>query len=89
MTRATGHSFAHPANRLWSTLHAAGFTPTRLRPDQERALLELGYGMTRFVQRATATAAELSAYELAAGARQVERKVRRYKPRELACTGSA
>jgi double-stranded uracil-DNA glycosylase len=84
---ATGHSFAHPANRFWSTLHAAGFTPTRLRPDQERSLLELGYGMTKFVQRATATAGELSADEFVAGARQVERKVRRYKPRVLAVLG--
>ncbi len=83
----TGHSFAHPGNRFWSTLHAAGFTPTRLRADQERALLELGYGMTKFVQRATATAAELSADEFVAGARQVVRKIRRYKPRVLAVLG--
>jgi TDG/mug DNA glycosylase family protein len=84
---ATGHSFAHPGNRFWSTLHAADITPTRLRPDQERTLLEFGYGLTKFVQRATATAAELADDEFIAGARTVERKVRRYKPLVLAVLG--
>jgi double-stranded uracil-DNA glycosylase len=84
---ATGHNFAHPANRFWSTLHASGFTPSRIRPEDQRQLLDHGLGMTKFVERATATAAELEDDEFLAGAKRVERLVRRYKPRVLAILG--
>lgn len=83
----TGHHFARPGNRFWPALHAAGFTDRRLEPTEERALLALGYGITNIVQRATATAAELSPAELADGARRLTAKVRRYRPRALAVLG--
>ena len=53
----------------------------------KRALLPLGYGITNLVARATAAAAELSDDELAAGARILARKVRKYTPRVLAIVG--
>src|SRR5690349_20007515 len=31
-----GHNFARPGNRFYPALHAAGFTPRRLRPDEDR-----------------------------------------------------
>src|ERR1700675_242526 len=37
---AVGHHFARPGNRFWPVLHAAGFTPRRLSPFEERLLLE-------------------------------------------------
>src|SRR5215831_13454387 len=77
---AVGHHFARPGNRFWPVLHAAGFSERRLSPFEERTLLDLGYGITNLVDRATATAAELSAEELLAGARRLVRKVRRYRP---------
>ena len=33
-----GHHFARPGNRFWRTLHAAGFTPRLLRPDEDHEL---------------------------------------------------
>lgn len=86
-TALTGHHFAGPGNRFWPTLHAAGFTPRRLEPAEERELLRYGYGVTNLVARATAAAAELSARELAEGARLLEDKVRSYSPRCLAVLG--
>src|SRR5512139_3541272 len=62
----TGHHFARPGNRFWPTLFAAGFTPRLFRPDEERELLALGYGITNLVTRATAAASELSREELLA-----------------------
>ncbi len=50
-------------------------------------MLELGIGITNVVARATAAADELTAGELIEGARILERKVRRYKPRYLAIVG--
>jgi TDG/mug DNA glycosylase family protein len=84
---AVRHHFARPGNRFWPTLHAAGFTPTQFSPFEERRLLELGYGITNVVERATAAAAELSKEELIDGAGALARKVRRYRPGFLAVLG--
>ena len=84
---AVGHHFARPGNRFWPVLNAAGFTPRVLAPWEERVLLDLGYGITNLVARATVSAAELTVSELVAGARRLERKVRRYGPRWVAIVG--
>lgn len=84
---ATGHHFARPGNRFWKTLHLAGFTERVLAPWEERLLLARECGITNLVARATARAAELSAAELVAGRRRLERKVRRYAPRWVAVVG--
>lgn len=84
---ATGHHFARPGNRFWPTLYAAGFTDRLLKPSEERELLARGYGITNLVQRATATAAELSAEELAAGGERLRGKVDQYRPLVLAILG--
>jgi TDG/mug DNA glycosylase family protein len=84
---AAGHHFAGPSNRFWPTLHAAGFTPTLLRPADEAVLLHLGLGITNLVPRATPAAGHLSTQELRRGARQVIRKVRAFQPRIFAILG--
>lgn len=84
---AVGHHFARPGNRFWPTLHASGFTPRRLEAAEESELLGLGLGITNLVERATASAAELSADELRAGAGALETKLVRYRPRWLAVLG--
>ena len=84
---ATGHHFARPGNRFWPVLHRAGFTDRVLAPWEERELLVRGYGITNLVARATAAAAELTANEFIAGARRLERKVKRYRPEWVAVVG--
>ena len=84
---AVGHHFARPGNRFWPALYAAGFTEKLLSPFEERALLKTGYGITNIVERATATAAELSAEEFVEGGRRLVAKLRRYRPQCLAILG--
>jgi TDG/mug DNA glycosylase family protein len=84
---ATGHHFARPGNRFWPALHAAGLTPRRLYPWEERELLRYGLGITNLVRRATVAADELEAGELRAGRDRLERKVRRYRPFIVAVVG--
>jgi TDG/mug DNA glycosylase family protein len=84
---ATGHHFARPGNRFWPTLYAAGFTSRRLTPAEERELLAQGYGITNLVQRATATAAELTGDELAIGGQRLIAIVQHYRPQVLAILG--
>jgi TDG/mug DNA glycosylase family protein len=86
-TAAVGHHFARPGNRFWPALHASGFTGRTLSPFEEALLVERGLGITNLVARATAAAAELTRDELRAGARALERKVRRYRPKVLAPLG--
>lgn len=84
---ATGHHFARPGNRFWPALYAAGFTERLLSPAEERELLGHGYGITNIVQRATATAAELTNDELAIGGQHLIGIVQQYRPQVLAVLG--
>lgn len=68
-------------------LHRAGFTPRRLHPSEQEALLGWGYGVSNLVNRATAGAAELAPEEFVAGRRRLAAKVRRYRPRIVAFLG--
>jgi len=86
-TAAIGHHFGRPGNRFWTVLHLSRFTDRLLSPFEERALLDLDLGITNIVNKATRVAEELTLDELRAGARVLERKVRRNHPRALAVLG--
>ncbi len=84
---AVGHHFARPGNRFWAALYLAGYTDQLYAPVDDRALLQLGYGLTNIVPRATAQADDLTRRELRAGRRRLEQKVRRYTPQWVAILG--
>lgn len=83
----TGHHFARPGNRFWPALHRSGFTPRQLAPAEQEELLPLGLGVTNVVERASATAAELSPDELREGGRRLADDVATYEPQWLAVLG--
>jgi TDG/mug DNA glycosylase family protein len=82
-----GHHFARPGNRFWPTLHAAGFMPRRLRPEDDHELPAFGIGVTNIVDRPTRAADELSVVELREGAAELERVVVLHAPRLVAVVG--
>jgi double-stranded uracil-DNA glycosylase len=82
-----GHHFARPGNRFWPTLHAAGITPRRLRPEDDHELPLFGVGVTNIADRPTRAADELSVAELREGAAELERVVAKYAPRLVAVVG--
>jgi TDG/mug DNA glycosylase family protein len=84
---ADGHNFSSRSNRFWPVLHLAGFTDVRLRPQDERRVLEYGCGITAVVARATARADEISADEFRQARPQFEAKMRRWGPRVIAFLG--
>lgn len=84
---AVGRHFARPGNRFWPVLHGAGFTARRLSAEQQDALLDDGYGISNIVAEATASAAELTAQQLAAGGRKLIEKIERYRPACVAILG--
>jgi TDG/mug DNA glycosylase family protein len=73
----SGRHFARPGNRLWRTLHEAGFTDRVVHPRETDAILAAGLGITNLVARATARANELTAEEMRAGVEPLGRLVRR------------
>jgi TDG/mug DNA glycosylase family protein len=84
---ADGHNFSNRSNRFWAVLHLAGFTDTRLRPEEERQLLKYGCGITAVVTRPTPTAAEISSEEFRRARSTFEAKMRRCHPRVVAFLG--
>jgi len=82
-----GHNFSNRSNRFWVVLHLAGFTDVRLEPEDERRLLEYGYGITAIVRRPTKRAAEVSTEEFGRARRGFEMKMRHYSPRSIAFLG--
>lgn len=93
-TAATGVHFAHPGNRFFPALVAAGILP-RLPvvrddglDDEDRGMfLDTGIGISNIVQRATARADELGRDELRAGAARLTADVARWRPRVVAVVG--
>lgn len=83
----TGHHFARPGNRFWPVLHRSGFTPRRLRPDEQWQLPGLGLGITNLADRPTARADELTSEELVAGASKLRVLVHQHAPGWLAVVG--
>lgn len=86
-TAAIGRHFGRPGNRFWPALYGGGFTPRLFSPFESDALLDLHYGITNVVSRATARADELSDDELRAGGRRLAAKVKRWKPTVIAFVG--
>jgi double-stranded uracil-DNA glycosylase len=84
---STGHHFAGRGNRFWKVLHLAGYTNEELRPENDRQLLQYGFGLTTAVARPTARADELSGAEIQSATAQLELKIQRYAPKVIAFLG--
>lgn len=84
---AVGRHFARPGNRLWRTLHQAGFSDRQLDPSEGEALLGLGVGVTNLVARSTARADELTDEEIRGGVAPLRELVERWRPGWVAFLG--
>jgi TDG/mug DNA glycosylase family protein len=84
---AVGQHFGRPSNRLWRTLHEAGFTDRALHPSESVALLAAGVGVTNLVARSTARADELDDDEIRAGVAPLRALVQRWEPPWVAFLG--
>src|SRR5687768_2179945 len=83
-TAAIGRHFGRPGNRFWPALYGGGFTPRLFSPFESDLLLDLQFGITNVVDRATARADELTDDELRAGGRRLAAKVKRLRPTVVA-----
>ncbi len=82
-----GHHFAGYSNRFWKLLFDARLVPEPIRAEDDRRLLEWGYGITNLIARATPGIDTLDREEYVAGAVRLRRKVRRLAPEVVAFIG--
>jgi double-stranded uracil-DNA glycosylase len=85
VSAAAAAHFANPRNDFWRLLHDAGFTPRLYAPDEQFALLELGYGLTNAAYRTTPGSGDLRRGDFD-GVR-LERLADELRPRVLAFVG--
>jgi len=92
-TAATGTHFAHPGNRFYPALAAAGIIPrlpdfaNGLTEADQRMFLDRGIGISNLVHRATARADELERTELREGAVRLAADVATWAPQVVAIVG--
>jgi TDG/mug DNA glycosylase family protein len=92
-TAAVQTHFAHPANRFYPALLAAGIIERPIDPaagmsDADRAyFVARGLGITNLVAHATARADELSTAELRAGGERLLARVADWRPAVVAIAG--
>lgn len=92
-TAAVQTHFAHPGNRFYPALLAAGVIEREIdrsagmTDDDRRYLTDRGVAITNLVERATARASELTADELRAGRHRLNRFVELHQPAVVAVAG--
>ena len=90
---ATATHFAHPGNRFYPALAAAGILPAfpnigdGMTDADRAAVVARGVGITSLVHRATARADELATHELREGAKVLAGSVARWQPKVVAIFG--
>jgi TDG/mug DNA glycosylase family protein len=79
--------FANPRNDFWRLLHAAGFTPRQLAPDEQHELLAYGVGLTNAARRTTRGSGDLRRSDFADAARRLEEIAQTCGPRAIGFVG--
>ena len=84
--RAGAH-FANPRNDFWRLLHAAGFTPRVLAPEEQHELRAFGYGLTNAAFRTTRGSGDLRSGDFAGAEERLTRIAEELRPAWIAFVG--
>lgn len=87
LSAATGHHYAGKSNRFWKLLFQSGLLSVPLRPEEDRRLLEFGYGSTNIVARESKSAADISPEEFKHGSLNLSKLIRESHPRIVCYVG--
>src|SRR5262245_41954665 len=85
VSAAAAAHFANPRNDFWRLLHDGGFTPRLYDPQEQFALLELGFGVTNAAYRTTPGSGDLRRGDFDAA--RLETVARELRPRAIAFVG--
>ena len=81
--------FANPRNDFWRLLHAAGFTPRLLAPQEAAELVPLGLGLTNAAGRTTRGSGDLRKADFAGAAERLEEIAQTLRPDVIAFVGKS
>jgi len=87
VSAAAAAHFANPRNDFWRLLHAAGFTPRQLDPQEQFELLGFGVGATNAAARTTPGSGDLRRADFAGAAARLERIAAELRPRAIGFVG--
>jgi double-stranded uracil-DNA glycosylase len=82
-----GHHFAGYSNRFWKLLYESRLVTEPIGAEDDVRLHEWGFGVTNLIPRCTPGIDTLTPDEYVAGARELRRKIRRWKPEVVALVG--
>lgn len=80
VSAASAAHFANPRNDFWRLLHAAGFTPRLLRPDEQFTVLRYDLGLTNAALRTTKGSGDLRSADFEGSAERLERIAHDLRP---------
>ena len=84
---AAGAPFANPRNDFWRLLHAAGFTPRLLEPQEAAELVRYGIGLTNAARRTTRGSGDLRKADFADAAERLDEIARSLSPAAMGFVG--
>jgi double-stranded uracil-DNA glycosylase len=87
VSAAAAAHFANPRNDFWRLLHAAGFTPRLVAPDEQFEVLRYGIGLTNAAYRTTPGSGDLRAGDFVGAAERLERLAVDLGPRAIGFVG--
>ncbi len=87
VSAAAGAHFANPRNDFWRLLHAAGFTARVYAPEEQRAVLAEGIGITNAAYRTTPGSGDLRKADFAGSAERLERLAHELSPAWIGFVG--
>jgi TDG/mug DNA glycosylase family protein len=87
VSAAAGAHFANPRNDFWRLLHAAGFTPSLLAPEEQFDALRYGIGLTNAASRTTPGSGDLRRADFAGAAERLERLAHELRPKWIGFVG--
>jgi len=80
VSAAAAAHFANPRNDFWRLLHAAGFTPRLLRPEDQFDALDYGVGLTNAAPRTTKGSSDLRSADFQGSAERLQRLACELRP---------
>jgi TDG/mug DNA glycosylase family protein len=87
VSAAAAAHFANTRNDFWRLLHAAGFTPRLLRPDEQFEVLDYGIGLTNAALRTTKGSSDLRSPDFRDSAERLEHLARDLRPEWIGFVG--